>query len=137
MTVRVIGPKNPYEMGSIDTTSQSRTWSRGLSPFYVGPRPWDDVRGRAGVLDPEDGSRPGALDAAGDVRWKDGEAMKTEYTYVVQTRPARVRTPVWEDCSKPFKRHKDANDLAKSLTNVPSNRGHDDYYRVSRRSVQG
>lgn len=39
MTVRVIGPKNPYEPGSIDTTSQSVTWSRGLSPFYVGPVP--------------------------------------------------------------------------------------------------
>jgi len=39
VTVRVIGPKDPYEMGSIDTTSQSVTWSRGLSPFYLGPVP--------------------------------------------------------------------------------------------------
>lgn len=39
MTVRVIGPKDPYEMGAIDTTSRSVSWSRGLSPFYLGPVP--------------------------------------------------------------------------------------------------
>lgn len=58
----------------------------------------------------------------------------TKYEYVVQTRPARMRNPVWADWSQPFKRHKDASDLAKRLINVPSNRGHD-YYRVSRRIV--
>jgi hypothetical protein len=54
--------------------------------------------------------------------------------YVVQTRSARVR--VWSDLAntKPFKRHKDALDLAKRLTKEPRNRGHDHYYRVQRRT---
>ncbi len=60
--------------------------------------------------------------------------MKTRHAYVVQTRPARG-TPEqrkWGalDGVKPFKRHKDALDVAKTLTNVPDNRGHDRYYRV-------
>lgn len=51
----------------------------------------------------------------------------------MQERLARVRD--WYDYqhAEPFKRHKDANDLAKSLVNAPDNRGHDRYYRVQRR----
>lgn len=62
---------------------------------------------------------------------------RTEYVYIVQTRRARQADRTWTDCEdvKPFKRHKDANDLAKSLTNEPANRGHDDYYRVQRREA--
>ena len=37
MTVRIIGPGVVRPEGTIDTTSRSRTWSRGLSPFLVGP----------------------------------------------------------------------------------------------------
>jgi len=39
MTVRCIGPRDPYDPESIDTTSRSRNWSRGLSPFILGPVP--------------------------------------------------------------------------------------------------
>ena len=39
MSVRVIGPRDPRPEGTIDTTSRSRTWSRGLSPFFLGPVP--------------------------------------------------------------------------------------------------
>lgn len=39
MTVRVIGPKDPWVQDAIDTTSRSGTWSRGLSPFFLGPIP--------------------------------------------------------------------------------------------------
>lgn len=39
MTIRVIGPKDPKDPLAIDTTSRSHTWSRGLSPFYLGPIP--------------------------------------------------------------------------------------------------
>ena len=58
---------------------------------------------------------------------------RTVYRYVVQERLARVRE--WYDYphAAPFKRHKDANDLGKSLVNSPDNRGHDRYYRVQRR----
>lgn len=54
--------------------------------------------------------------------------------YVVQTRSARCR--VWSDLANtaPFKRHKDALDLAKRLTKDPCNRGHDHYYRVQGRT---
>ena len=41
MPVRVIGPKDstrPDEV-VINTTSRSTTWSRGLSPFFIGPIP--------------------------------------------------------------------------------------------------
>lgn len=37
MPVRVIGPKDPRAPWAIDTTSHSRTWSRALSPFFLGP----------------------------------------------------------------------------------------------------
>jgi hypothetical protein len=36
-TVRVIGPRDPHDPEAINTTSTSPTWSRGLSPFYLGP----------------------------------------------------------------------------------------------------
>lgn len=41
MTVRVIGPREGWTAtpGVINTTSRSTTWSRGLSPFYLGPVP--------------------------------------------------------------------------------------------------
>lgn len=37
--IRVVGPKDPQEIQdkAINTTSRSRNWSRGLSPFFVGP----------------------------------------------------------------------------------------------------
>lgn len=40
--VHVIGPKDPRVKGAINTTSRSSNWSRGLSPFFVGPviLPW-------------------------------------------------------------------------------------------------
>lgn len=34
--ITVIGPRS-REVDFIDTTSRSRTWSRGLSPFFLGP----------------------------------------------------------------------------------------------------
>ena len=37
MSVRIIGPRTSRPEGTVDTTSRSRTWSRGLSPFVVGP----------------------------------------------------------------------------------------------------
>lgn len=38
MTVRVVGPKDKYDKASvINTTSRSNNWSRGLSPFLLGP----------------------------------------------------------------------------------------------------
>lgn len=61
------------------------------------------------------------------------------FIYGVQTRPARRK--LWEDLPdgdgtrKGFKRHADAKKLAKTLTDRPDNRGHDDYYRVVRRVV--
>jgi hypothetical protein len=58
---------------------------------------------------------------------------KTEYEYVVQTRPSGVRGWNDYDAATPFHRHKDALDLAKSLINEPSNRGHDWYYKVLKR----
>lgn len=40
MTVYVIGPKDKYDLKkSINTTSSSKNWSRGLSPFLLGPVP--------------------------------------------------------------------------------------------------
>ena len=39
MAIRVIGPRDHRPPGTIDTTSRSRTWSKGLSPFFVGPVP--------------------------------------------------------------------------------------------------
>lgn len=41
MTVRIVGPKDPTAPDElvIDTTSRSRTWSRGMSPFFLGPIP--------------------------------------------------------------------------------------------------
>jgi hypothetical protein len=43
MSVRVVGPKqyppDSVPASVVNTTSRSRTWSRGLSPFYVGPVP--------------------------------------------------------------------------------------------------
>lgn len=39
MTVRVIGPKDPVDPDAINTTSRSSSWSRGLSPFFLGPVP--------------------------------------------------------------------------------------------------
>jgi len=39
MPVRVIGPRDPRIPGCINTTSHSDNWSRGLSPFYLGPVP--------------------------------------------------------------------------------------------------
>jgi len=37
MPVRVIGPKDPVVKDAINTTSRSTTWSKGLSPFFLGP----------------------------------------------------------------------------------------------------
>lgn len=37
MAVRITGPRGPRVEGAIDCTSRSRAWSRGLSPFLVGP----------------------------------------------------------------------------------------------------
>lgn len=65
---------------------------------------------------------------------------RTEYEYVVQSREARG-TPdmrAWQHAGiEPFRRHKDALDVAKALTKEPANRGHDRYYRVLRREVRG
>lgn len=35
--VTVIGPRDPKVEGAINTTSRSTGWSRGLSPFIIGP----------------------------------------------------------------------------------------------------
>lgn len=35
--VKVIGPKDPKDPNAINTTSRSKNWSQGLSPFYLGP----------------------------------------------------------------------------------------------------
>ena len=35
--VTVIGPKDVRNPSAINTTSRSDNWSRGLSPFYLGP----------------------------------------------------------------------------------------------------
>ncbi len=35
--IHVIGPRDPKHPGAIMTVSRSDDWSRGLSPFYVGP----------------------------------------------------------------------------------------------------
>ena len=35
--VRVIGPKDKRDPHAINTTSRSNNWSKGLSPFYLGP----------------------------------------------------------------------------------------------------
>jgi hypothetical protein len=40
--IHVIGPKDPRQKGAILTVSISKTWSRGLSPFYLGPIPCYD-----------------------------------------------------------------------------------------------
>lgn len=44
--IRIVGPKDylPGKLpeGVVDTTSRSRTWSRGLSPFFLGPVPLYD-----------------------------------------------------------------------------------------------
>lgn len=37
MSVKIIGPKDKYNGEYINTTSGSNNWSRGLSPFFVGP----------------------------------------------------------------------------------------------------
>lgn len=41
MAVRVVGPRDPVKSDEvvINTTSRSTNWSRGLSPFFVGPIP--------------------------------------------------------------------------------------------------
>lgn len=39
MTIRVFGPRDTRDPLTIDTTSRSPTWSRNLSPFYLGPIP--------------------------------------------------------------------------------------------------
>ncbi len=39
MTIHMVGPKNPHK-DAINTTSRSpNDWSRGLSPFFLGPMP--------------------------------------------------------------------------------------------------
>lgn len=35
--VKVIGPRDPIDKTAINTTSRSKDWSIGLSPFYLGP----------------------------------------------------------------------------------------------------
>ena len=35
--IKVIGPRDVKDPSAINTTSGSKTWSRGLSPFYLGP----------------------------------------------------------------------------------------------------
>lgn len=35
--IRIIGPKDKEVADVINTTSRSKNWSRGLSPFFVGP----------------------------------------------------------------------------------------------------
>jgi hypothetical protein len=35
--VTIIGPKDPRNPQAINTTSRSSTWSKGLSPFFLGP----------------------------------------------------------------------------------------------------
>lgn len=35
--IKVIGPKSKNKIGAINTTSSSKNWSRGLSPFFLGP----------------------------------------------------------------------------------------------------
>lgn len=35
--VRVIGPREPHDSEAINTTSTAKGWSKGLSPFYLGP----------------------------------------------------------------------------------------------------
>lgn len=51
MSVRVVGPRqyppNNVPPSMVNTTSRSRTWSRGLSPFYVGPVPLYEGAGMA------------------------------------------------------------------------------------------
>lgn len=37
MPVRVVGPRDPNVPHAINTTSRATGWSRGLSPFFVGP----------------------------------------------------------------------------------------------------
>lgn len=41
--IRIIGPKNKNDGEYINTTSRSNNWSKGLSPFFVGPiKLWGD-----------------------------------------------------------------------------------------------
>lgn len=47
MTVRVVGPRDPRVPGCVNTTSNSVNWSKGLSPFYLGPIPLYDGAVRA------------------------------------------------------------------------------------------
>lgn len=44
MTIRIVGPRDPISDGElvVNTTSRSGTWSRGLSPFFLGPVPLYD-----------------------------------------------------------------------------------------------
>jgi hypothetical protein len=35
--VKVVGPRDPQDCTAINCTSRSRNWSKGLSPFYLGP----------------------------------------------------------------------------------------------------
>lgn len=44
--VRICGPKDRAPVGAtvINTTSNSKTWSKGLSPFFLGPVPLYDGR---------------------------------------------------------------------------------------------
>ncbi len=37
--IHICGPKDPRRSDVINTTSRSKTWSRGLSPFFLGPVP--------------------------------------------------------------------------------------------------
>ena len=37
--IRVVNPRTPISAITINTTSRSRNWSRGLSPFFLGPVP--------------------------------------------------------------------------------------------------
>ena len=39
MPVKVIGPKDKCDTSYINTTSRSNNWSKGLSPFFLGPIP--------------------------------------------------------------------------------------------------
>ena len=35
--IKVCGPRDPRNNDAINTTSRSKSWSRGLSPFFLGP----------------------------------------------------------------------------------------------------
>ena len=37
MSIKIIGPKDKHIGEYINTTSKSNNWSKGLSPFFLGP----------------------------------------------------------------------------------------------------